>query len=331
MCGPSKRDFEPSSAAGSGGTDAGRGGRDGNAGEPNKGGTSSTGGAAGAGGSETGVSGEGGAAGEGGEGGAAGEGGTGPGGAGGDVNEGMAGMAGAGGLGSELPTAGLVLRLRADVGISKEASSVTSWADQSGSGRDVSQPVAAARPTFLGNWKGGKPAVHFDATDDVLQNTNSQILGSGDDMTLFVVGARNTDPDTTELNDKWFGLAATGKRHRFQTTTVSGSHYVFTDDSSTNVSPTMAFGFATNPVYLMWASDGTGGATTMLVRVNGAMLPTSNDMPSFPDTVSGFEVGGANNNFGGKKIGELIAYNRVLSGPEIAQVEAYIVDFWGAF
>jgi hypothetical protein len=217
------------------------------------------------------------------------------------------------------------------LGVQQTTGVIERWADQSGQGRDASQATPAARPTYLSNWKSGKPALKFDATDDSLKNTTSSIFGSGDDITLFVVGARDVDPDAVQLNDKWFGLLAPVKNHSFQTVRVANTLYYFTDGSSSDVPTLEKFEIATNPAYIMWASDGEGGSTTLLVRIKGSARTAIKDMPDFPDGVTGYEISGRNNDFCAKKIGEVIAYNRLLSVAEIAQVEKHITDFWGAF
>ena len=73
--------------------------------------------------------------------------------------------------------AGLVLWLAADLGLAlSDGDPVVTWPDQSGNGNDVTQPVAAARPTFRTAVINGEPVVRFDGVDDVLRNLSNMGL-----------------------------------------------------------------------------------------------------------------------------------------------------------
>jgi hypothetical protein len=150
---------------GSGGTNAGAGlggtGATGHGGEPSAGVAGTTG----AGATEAGGSSGAGTAGETGVGGEAGD--------GGDVGGG--GDAGGGGTMRPSPPVsdGLALWLRADLDVIHVDNVVSDWLDQSGAGSDARQLNAAASPSFLDEFRNGRPALAFDGVDDYLQ------LGAG--------------------------------------------------------------------------------------------------------------------------------------------------------
>jgi hypothetical protein len=54
---------------------------------------------------------------------------------------------------------GLLLWLRADVGVTKNGDNVTVWADQSGNGHDVTQTDPAHQPTWTAMGIGGQPSI----------------------------------------------------------------------------------------------------------------------------------------------------------------------------
>ena len=89
-------------------------------------------------------------------------------------------------------TSGLVLHLESDQGVSMSGSTVTSWADQSGLGNDLS---ASGDPALVSNALGGEPVISFDGGDDILQRTNTLTgfaTGSADRTMLYVVRYNET-------------------------------------------------------------------------------------------------------------------------------------------
>ncbi|MCB0397222.1 MAG: T9SS type A sorting domain-containing protein [Flavobacteriales bacterium] len=96
-------------------------------------------------------------------------------------NDNAIGFIGPGGVGDEQDN---VLWLRAD---DLSASPVSSWADQSGNGNDMSQGTGGYQPTWVNSVMNGKPVIRFDGSDDVLNGPASNALlgGAIQDITLF--------------------------------------------------------------------------------------------------------------------------------------------------
>ena len=88
-------------------------------------------------------------------------------------------------------TDSLSLWLKVDAGITLSGSSVSMWADQSGSGADAEQSVAANQPTLVQNAINGMPAVDFDGTDDFM--TFTLPINDLTGMTIFLVSAATQD------------------------------------------------------------------------------------------------------------------------------------------
>ena len=95
-----------------------------------------------------------------------------------------------------IPTSGLSLWLRADAGIAFDAQAgVCVWQDQSGNGRDVSQPDPAARPK-TGATLGGKPALNVDPGQILLR---PDMLGIGASSARSIVAVYALDTAATRF------------------------------------------------------------------------------------------------------------------------------------
>ena len=91
---------------------------------------------------------------------------------------------------------GLVAWLRADVGVTLNGSAVSEWADQSGSGNNATQAMAANRPALISSGLNGEPVLQFNsAANTYLAIPNSSAL-NGPQVTVFAVvkktGSTNT-------------------------------------------------------------------------------------------------------------------------------------------
>lgn len=85
---------------------------------------------------------------------------------------------------------GLKLDLNAAIGITLASTKVSTWADQSGNGNDVTQATDANRPTFNATGFNGKACVTFGAlTTTALVNTTANLVASGTARDVFIVAA----------------------------------------------------------------------------------------------------------------------------------------------
>lgn len=101
-------------------------------------------------------------------------------------------VAGPGGIAT-----GLELWLRADRG-TLLSTGVNFWGDQSGKGRDASQPTTASQPTLTTNSANGQPGLTFDNSNDFLAGRIFYPVVSGtslfrnNSLTVLVVAKQNT-------------------------------------------------------------------------------------------------------------------------------------------
>ncbi|HTG43932.1 MAG TPA: Ig-like domain-containing protein, partial [Verrucomicrobiae bacterium] len=86
------------------------------------------------------------------------------------------------------PTNGLQLWLKADLGVTTNASgAVTQWADQSGQAHHALQPDETLAPKLVGNAANGKPVLRFDGADDYMDVLSAPGLDIVGDIASFAV------------------------------------------------------------------------------------------------------------------------------------------------
>lgn len=226
---------------------------------------------------------------------------------------------------------GLELWLDAATAGSVDGTPVATWSDLSGCGHHVTQAAGARQPLWKANQQGGLPAVVFDGSND------------------FMASAAYAFPTATAT---LFAIA-------FTPSTVGGSVVVFGPDSEAvsgfgltlngggagklNASSVGNVGlssfYSTTVPKLAWHLMGgifdrtlASGETTTNVDgvLTGSQISNLDNTDSTYGTKSwsvGAGSGGAR--VGNVSIGEVVAYNRVLSTIERQTVEGYLMWRWG--
>ncbi len=95
---------------------------------------------------------------------------------------------------------------KADAGLTLSGSRVTTWADQSGNGHDLTE-FSALGPTYNATgWNGSQPTVTFGGTNVFLRNITTSISsypnGTGTPLTIFATCYTNTKAQGALLH--WF-------------------------------------------------------------------------------------------------------------------------------
>jgi hypothetical protein len=222
------------------------------------------------------------------------------------------------------------LWLRADLGVTI-GTGVSAWADQSGKGRHCSQATPGQQPSVVSSWKNGKPALDFvPGSSQVLTNASGAILANGAAYSLFIVGAKDQNPDSVDHNDQMFRIVATAF-HKHQVMYTGGVRYVAgTNAVDTRLSGATTFGCGVDPFYASWVEPGNTDATVVAFRMNGATKATTTQLNDL-SAVTGYQVGGISTAYLDGKIGEVILVSGVATAAQIAGMATYNVAFWGAF
>jgi hypothetical protein len=220
---------------------------------------------------------------------------------------GIPGDAAAAGGFSPAQLSGLVLWLRADLGITLNGGNVSAWADQSGLGNHITQGTASLQPLFVASGPNGKPAIRPDGADDFLKGT----------FTL-------SQPYTVFMPFKWLTLTASGAQDVAFDGSTANAFVVVDNGPRTAIFAGSTLSYAAIPENGAYVIFGFG--------VNGA----SSFIRSAGSQVASGAAGG--NNPGGLTLGaltggtragnfetpEIIIYNRIPSAGEIAAIENYL-------
>jgi hypothetical protein len=215
---------------------------------------------------------------------------------------------------SFVPTnlSGLILWLRADLGVT-QAGTVTAWADQSAAGNNFA-PGTGPGFSASGGPLPSQPAITFNGTTQQLLNGT---LAAPLSKTLVVV-AKTTATSAAQYMAMFSGGAANGiflnvgnvaNKRNLVIVGVNNE-----SDATANAST----------AWEAWVVSDTAALRSL--RVNGAAhsLDVNNDTESAasPGASLGSYIAGSVH-WGGS-MWEVMAFNRVLNGTEIGQLEGYI-------
>jgi hypothetical protein len=220
-------------------------------------------------------------------------------------------------------TSNLKLWLRAEDGITLSGSgTIDLWADQSSSANDAVQATVAAQPTYntSSNLINFNPTVTFTGTD--YMRTGSNVFGTGNiSYTSFGV----VDHNAVAGNDYYFWDGAPGVRQ-----TVFFGHQGAFQAQGNWLDDYAAGAVAVNIPYL----EGFTRDAATNIRTNyqsGKSVGTENRI-AITKTNNGYTEIGANSSnteqWNGK-VGEIIAYQSVLTGAELQKVNTYLAVKWG--
>lgn len=217
-------------------------------------------------------------------------------------------------------TTGLQLWLDAST-LSTSTTAVSTWADQSGQGRDATAAAAASTPTYVASNSlfSNRPTVSFDG-GDFLDSVSASVLGitGNGNRTIFFVFSQDSAASRNILGYgvnsglALFDIAAAGQE-------ISGHFH-----GTPFVNGTQTFSL----------NQMTVGA----VRYDGSVFQTYQHDMTFNGQTSStayvlntgdslFRIGGglfsSYNNFNGD-IAEILVYNRALSDSELSAVDGYL-------
>jgi len=240
---------------------------------------------------------------------------------------------------SDLPSAGIMLWLKADAGITQSSNAVSSWTSQGGNSTVASQALGTSQPLFVANAVNGKPVVRFDGIDDSLAFSGLNVNGLTG-MTLFLVSATSNGTQNPTAGN----TSSATRSAVFWNEVSPGWGTVF-------VSPYQAavryrFGTGTNqsgalPDYTRPASIGgnfsvtsvTHNSTAETLHINGASVYSQTgktaaigncDTTGYVGRGYGTSLSANATTCYSGDIAEVIVYDRALSDTERQAVEGYL-------
>lgn len=208
--------------------------------------------------------------------------------------------------------------------ITESGGVVSAIDDRSANALHLSQATAGSRPTL--STINSVDALIFDGTDDVLFGATS---GSQADFafTFFMV----VEPQDFLAAQEAFSFAnnsSTGSEQSFGVTTTPNWRVTRRGSGGSSARPV-----AGTPTAAPHIFRATCPGTTVTMAVDGAVIVSGAGLNVNTVTWNRISLGGyfttsLVNPYKGK-IGEVLYFTSVLSGPDIAAVEAYLADKWG--
>jgi len=206
---------------------------------------------------------------------------------------------------------------RADRGITKgEGEKVKKWADQSGWGRDLLQPVPGYQPERIEGAINGKTAIAFNGVDEYMKTEAGERVPQPITMIIVLEDKENV---VTEYNI-WIDGLEQQKRFSFRYIKRDTNEY------GLNCGAELAWVTSQKKEWGAWILVGRGG--TSKIYWNGTMINTGN---AGTQGLNGL-VTGANYtryDYGKGKIAEVILYSKELNAAEMELVGWYIESRYG--
>jgi len=232
----------------------------------------------------------------------------------------------------QIPSAGMTLWLRSDVGMIKDATdNINTWIDQSGNSNDSVQNNASYQPHWVGNSLNGKPVLRFDGIDDQLASANS--LGSNNFTVFAVAKTSNTHEVDGESTSGISG--AGGQRYLFGALFPGGAGV------SMGTNGISVYEHYPESITALAVYDGSVGSDFSIVTteytarqpqifLNG--IPVRTGLLSALATVNApTQIGSGSYGAFGGDVAEVLIYNAALTDSDRLLVEKYLNEKYGLF
>lgn len=232
---------------------------------------------------------------------------------------------------TDIANLGLWLDAADAASVTLNGSNVAQWNDKSGNAQHASQGTAANQPVYTTAAQNGKNVVTFDGVNDHLSCGDVLDFGTNTGRTVFVVGSASSTAQG--FCGKSGASNQNGMFGFFRDTNgINGAFMFVRNDGTSN----LGFGsgvVTTTGVTCLMTGRFDRAAGTKLVTVDGTAGTT--DAPTVNawnwDNADVFTVGAYRTSlwFLNGRICEFVLYERALTAPEVAQVQAYLKTKWG--
>jgi len=210
------------------------------------------------------------------------------------------------------PSAGLVLWLRSDLGVTTSGDKVVDWADQSGNNNHAFPTTASYQPTFVAGALNGLPVLRFDGGQLLLLSSPV----SPQNFTIFIVGKNRQPAETFSII-----LGPNGSGPNNQLRWENGSELRMVGLGNNLPDSTAAFGDTRTYHALTVRHDHDGG--TLAFYRDGGLVMGRTAITTGPWTFA--QIGAwYSSYFLVGDIAEILVYSKVLSESERSNVNAYL-------
>jgi len=206
---------------------------------------------------------------------------------------------------------------------------ISSWADSSGNGRDLSQATSANQPLALANAVNGHMAADFDGINDFLSSNSYTQSGDVVVSMVFSMDALKNYNGVFQVNSSSSGAWNTGNAWATQVFYTSGYYFFFSMTPTYNYLGNNSFTekfLSANNYYIVTHSLCSKGRHVKIDGTNIAVNSASGDTASPPSATAYMFMGRTIDELDGK-ISEVVVYDAVDTDfSEVCWVEGYLAD-----
>jgi alpha-tubulin suppressor-like RCC1 family protein len=224
-----------------------------------------------------------------------------------------------------VPAPGLQLWLSADVGVTTDGSgNVSQWNDRSPNQFPATQGTSSADPVLVSNASNGKPVLQFSGAQD-LQGIGNLQVSAGEGVTIIAMDS------TSAPGDQRYLVTAGGVSSEGQTRNMGYEGGLQTLSTTNHDIEGGANAPGTGKFVVDAATLATDGSSVTFYR-DGVQTGTGSTGGT-GDVYPGFWIGSyVNSSFNWQgNVGEVLIYNRVLTGAEMQQATVYLADKYGLY
>jgi hypothetical protein len=205
--------------------------------------------------------------------------------------------------------AGLKVWLRGDAGITLNGTTISAWADQSGSGNHLIQNTAGNQPTYLASAKNSRPGVRFTVAGTTYMATANFSAALATPMVFIVY----TQSQIVALNQEYLFDAGAGDRT--QVNKNQSNRTAMYAGTVLNFNETYPLSWRIR----VYAFNGASGK----FYTNGSQTAAGNvGVQTMPNFVLGRYAGGSA--YCEADVAEVLIYDSILSDADRATVESYL-------
>ncbi len=224
---------------------------------------------------------------------------------------------GGGGIADPTDIAGCLLWVRADLGVTKDGSNlVSTWADQSGAGRDFTE-AGSSRPLWVTSLVNGHAGVRFDGSNDKMKTAD---FAQAQPYHYFVIGnwVSFTTDDTLVCPDNDASVAKIR---------CAGSSSPATIDIRQGATSGAEVTGVASGAWHLYRCLMNGTSSTLALDAGTPDTDTDN----MSSAIDGFTLGAAGNSsqYGNVEIAEFVVYSAAISGTDLTNLLAYFQTRYG--